>query len=314
MAPARHANRLLGSLVAMLLGWTVLSIVWAPAYMVDTSPLPVDTDPGSSGLVFEDANITSEGLTLEGWWIPASLPRAELIFVHGAGSNRTSQYIGSLDFYRTLNELGISVLTMDLRNHGNSPVSDGMLHMGAAEWPDVTAAANWLDQHHHSNLPRIVLGASMGGSTAIHAIASGLAVDAVILLDPLLDVFDSMKHAGQVVTGIPAPLFTLAAHAAILKYQLPHGERGPLKMGIELEVPILLMQDWDDPVTRSHFAAELAASNPHVTLKKVPEIHIDAPCLDGKEEWGSHVAAHPCHPDWTRGTIAEFVDTLLTSH
>ena len=144
--------------------WVVISVVWAPAYMVATTPYPVDQNPGNRGLPFQRINIPSGDLSLEGWWIPAESPRAELIFVHGAGSNRVSQFIGSLDFYRTLHELGVSVITMDLRNHGNSPVTDGVLRMGAAEWPDVIAAAAWLDQHQASGLPRIALGASMGAA------------------------------------------------------------------------------------------------------------------------------------------------------
>jgi hypothetical protein len=43
---------------------------------------------------------------------------------------------------------------MDIRNHGNSPVTDGTLRMGLAEWPDVVATAQWLDQHHPSDRPK----------------------------------------------------------------------------------------------------------------------------------------------------------------
>ena len=248
---------------------------------------------------------------LEGWWIPAPQPIADLIFVHGAGSNRISQYIGSLDFYRTLYDLNISVVTMDIRNHGNSPVTDGTLRMGLAEWPDVVATAQWLDQHHPSDRPRILLGASMGGSTVIHAMRNGLEADAMILLDPLLDVLDSMMEVGEVETGFPPLLFSIAARAAIYRYDLPHGETSPLAMAKTLDLPILLMQDWEDPVTRSPFAAELANNNPRVTLARVPAISVDEACLDGKEEWGTHVAAHPCRPDWTRETVSTFVQSVV---
>ena len=293
--------------------WVVISVVWAPAYMVATTPYRVDQNPGNRGLPFQRINIPSGDLSLEGWWIPAESPRAELIFVHGAGSNRISQFIGSLDFYLTLHELGVSVITMDLRNHGNSPVTDGVLRMGAAEWPDVIAAAAWLDQHQASGLPRVALGASMGGSTVIHAITHGLDLDAAILLDPLLDVIDSMQHGGRVVTGIPSPFFAVAARAAISEFQLPHGEHSPLALGSRLKLPILLIQDWDDPVTRSPFAERLSNENPFVTLRKVPAISPDAPCLEGKHAWGSHVAAHPCHPEWTRHTVSAFIDSVLAS-
>lgn len=306
----RQKSLILGVLLVPLSGWLLLSVLWAPTYIVSTAPYPVDQDPGSRGLSFEDIHIPSDDIILEGWWIPADKPIAELIFVHGAGSNRISQYIGSLDFYRTLHELDISVLTMDIRNHGNSPVIDGILRMGGEEWRDVMAAARWLDERHGSDLPRILFGASMGGSTVIHALHHGLGAKAAILLDPQLDVFDSLIHGGQVTAGFPAALFSVAAGIAIYRFDLPSGSESPLVKATGLDLPILLMQDWDDPVTRSPYAAQLAEMNGNVTLKRVPHIAPDASCLDGKEAWGSHVAAHPCHPDWTRGTISQFLQAL----
>jgi pimeloyl-ACP methyl ester carboxylesterase len=296
--------------IGLFISWVGLSLVLAPPYMVATSPYWIDVDPGDRGLAFESTLIPSDELLLRAWWIPAEWPRAELIFVHGAGSNRISEFVGSLDFYRTLNELGVSVVTMDLRNHGKSSITDGRLRMGATEWRDVIAAGKWLDVHQASELPRLVLGASMGGSAAIHAAVKGLSIDGMILLDPQLDVFDSLMTGGEVNTGIPAPFFWVAARAAINRYALPHGPNSPLRLATHLDVPILLLQDLDDPVTRSPFAAELARNNEQVTLKQVPSIEAIDPCLEGKGRWGSHVAAHVCHPDWVQATLASFIGAL----
>ena len=296
--------------IGLFVSWVGLSALVAPPYMVATSPYWIDVDPGDRGLAFESTLIPSDELLLRAWWIPAEQPRAELIFVHGAGSNRVSQYIGSPDFYRTLNELGVSVVTMDLRNHGKSPVTDGTLRMGATEWRDVTAAGKWLDEHQASGLPRLILGASMGGSAAIHAAVKGLSIDGMILLDPQLDVFDSLMRGAQVNTGIPAPFFAVAARSAIHRYALPHGQNSPLRLATLLDVPVLLLQDWDDPVTRSRFAAELAHSNQQVVLKPVPPIEPVDPCLADKGRWESHVAAHVCHPDWVQETLSSFIDAL----
>ena len=311
MALNRAIRYTLLTLPGLLLVWILLSIFWAPPHLIAITPYPVDQTPATRNLDYQDITIPSGDLLLEGWWIPASQPIADLIFVHGAGTNRISRYIGSLDFYRTLHELNVSVVTMDIRNHGNSPVTDSTVRMGLAEWPDVVAAAQWLDRHYPSDRPRILLGASMGGSTVIHAMKNGLEADAIILLDPLLDVLDSIMEVGEVETGFPPLLFYIAAQAAIHRYGLPHGETSPLAMAKTLELPILLMQDWEDPVTRSPFAAKLANTNPSVTLARVPTISVEEACLDGKEEWGTHVAAHPCRPDWTRETVAAFVQSVV---
>jgi pimeloyl-ACP methyl ester carboxylesterase len=288
--------------------WALVSVTVAPAFFVAVNSYAVDQDPSSRGLEFADIDIESDGVVLAGWWIPAKKPIAELIFVHGAGSNRISAYVGSLDFYATLNELGISVIAMDLRNHGNSPVTDARLHMGATEWADVVAAARWLDKSQPTALPRFVLGASMGGSTVIRALHQGLHVTGTILLDPQLGMLDSLMHGAKVVTGLPAPFFVLAAQAAIWQYDLPTGSNSPLAQAASLQQPILLLQDWDDPVTRFQYAETLADQNPHVQLKKVPYIGPSDLCILDKGNWGSHAASHPCHPGWTRQQIATFIN------
>jgi alpha/beta superfamily hydrolase len=291
--------------------WALISVTVAPAFFVAVNSYAVDQDPGSRGLDFDDIEIESDGVVLAGWWIPAKKPIAELIFVHGAGSNRISAYVGSLDFYATLNELGISVIAMDLRNHGNSPITDARLHMGATEWADVFAAAQWLDNTQSSALPRFVLGASMGGSTVIRALHQGLQVTGTILLDPQLGMLDSLMHGAKVVTGLPAPFFVLAAQAAIWQYDLPTGSNSPLAQAASLQHPILLLQDWEDPVTRSHYAQSLADQNPQVQLKTVPHIAPNDPCIRAKGNWGSHAASHPCHPAWTRQQIATFIQERI---
>jgi pimeloyl-ACP methyl ester carboxylesterase len=299
------------SVAAVFSLWVLVSLTIAPAFFVAVNSYAVDQDPGSRGLDFDNIEIESDGVTLAGWWIPAEKPIAELIFVHGAGSNRISAYVGSLDFYATLNGLGISVIAMDLRNHGNSPITDARLHMGATEWADVFAAAQWLDTTQPTALPRFALGASMGGSTVIRALHQGLQVTGTILLDPQLGILDSLMHGAQVVTGLPAPLFVLAAQAAIWQYDLPTGSHSPLTHAAALQQPILLLQDWDDPVTRSHYAEALADQNPQVQLKKVPHIAPSDPCIRGRGNWGSHAASHPCHPTWTRQQIATFINERI---
>ena len=151
----------------------------------------------------------------------------------------------------------------------------------------------------------------MGGSTVIHAVHYGLETDGVILLDPQLDIRDSLMRGGQVTTSLPAGLFSVAVSSAICQYHLPSGRQSPLVMAQKLALPILLIQDWDDPVTRSLYAAALAETNPNVSLAKVPAVDLNASCLEGKGAWGSHVAAHPCHPEWTRTTVSQFLEFFI---
>ena len=96
MVLTRAIRATLWALLGLILSWVLLSIFWAPPHLIAITPYPVNQTPATRNLDYQDITIPSGDLQLEGWWIPASQPIADLIFVHGAGSNRISQYILSL--------------------------------------------------------------------------------------------------------------------------------------------------------------------------------------------------------------------------
>ncbi len=301
----------LGLPAALLLGWLVLSFTLFPSMAVTVAENPVTETPADVDLFFKDITVPSDGLGLAGWWIPAENPRAILIFSHGAGSNRTSWFLPSLAFYKAMVERGVSVITVDMRNHGNSPDSDGSMGMGAEEWPDAIAMERWLDEHGHTGLPRIAMGISMGGATTIYALANGLKADAAILFDPLLNTQDAMAHGGWISFGLPVFLFQPYAWATTTFWGLNADEQDALYVGRSLNLPTLLIQDPTDPITRLPFAQELAANSSAIDLQVAPETPANAECLSGKGRWGAHVAAFKCHRDYTLGVLDKFLKTHI---
>ncbi len=295
----------------IICGWLLLSLTVLPPYAITPGDNPVTKTPKDVGLSYTPVTIPVDDIALEGWWIPASSARAVMLFVHGAGSNRTSWFIQSLDLYRLLVDLNIAVLTVDLRNHGNSPKTDGKLRMGAVEWRDVTAMAKWLDASPHKALPRIAMGASMGGATVIHALSHDLQVDGVVLFDPALDTQDALAQGGWVQTGIPTPLLRPFAWATTTFWGLPSGNHDAFAKATGIDQPVLLIQDPDDPVTRAHYAKRLSNTNSKVTLAVAPTTQATANCLTGKKRWGSHVAAFSCHPDWFSAQLSDYLDTVI---
>lgn len=292
--------------------YVAVSVAVLPNMAITVAENPIQGSPADVGLDFTDITLHQQGVRLEGWHMPASKPTAALIFVHGAGSNRTSHFIHSLALYKELVAMGLSVITVDLRNHGSSSKTDGTLSMGLEEWPDVIAMSDWLDTNGYGSHPRLIMGASMGGATAIHALSNGLEVDGAILFDPALDTPDSLSQGGWVRTGMWPGLFDLYAWATTQWYGLPSGKRDAGALGRSLSIPVLLIQDPDDPVTRLPFAGKLAAANPAVDLQIAPKIPEDDPCVAGKGRWGTHVAAFGCHPAWTLAQIRDFVDRRVT--
>ena len=195
----------------MAYGWLIYipqQVVYGPAY-------PIARTPTEVSLRYRDVTVTEpvDGISLQGWYIPVENARAAVLFLHGGGSNRHSAYFEALDFYKALATLGYSVFTIDLRNHGNSD-SDGQgMSFGIREARDAAAALTWLQKELPAT-PIVMRGISMGGATAIHAIANGADPAGLILLDPLLDTDSTFTRGIWTQTGLPPTLFAPSAWSA----------------------------------------------------------------------------------------------------
>lgn len=269
---------------------------------------PVVDSPLNSN--FETVVFQSDELRLEGWWMPADNPRATLLFVHGAGSSRISTFFNTLGFYNSLQKAGISVFTFDQRNHGNSEYTDGYLRMGATEYRDVLAAREWLSARTDSETPVIICGLSMGGATSIYALASGMDADALMLFDPMLNTRDSLERGGWVGYGLPPILFRPMGFLAPLFWSLRHGDTDALAVGKSLDLPVAIVQNKTDPVTRSIWSEELANASDETTIAFVPDIDLSQPCMADKGRWGTHASSFHCHPEWTMLQVENLIARL----
>lgn len=264
-------------------------------------PLSNNVEP----VIFE-----SDKLQLEGWWMPAENPRATLLFVHGAGSSRVSPFFNTLGFYDSLQKAGVSVFTFDQRNHGNSEYTDGYLRMGATEYSDVLAARDWLMGRTDNDTPVIICGLSMGGATSIYALAAGMQADGLLLFDPMLNTRDSLERGGWVGYGLPSVLFRPMAYLAPLFWGLPYGESDALEVAKALDLPIAIVQNKTDPITRSIWSEELANAADSATIAFVPDIDASDPCMAEKGRWGTHASSFHCHPDWTIEQVENLIARL----
>ena len=269
---------------------------------------PVVDAPHSNNvehLIFE-----SDKLQLEAWWMPAENPRATLLFVHGAGSSRVSPFFNTLGFYDSLQKAGVSVFTFDQRNHGNSQYTDGYLRMGATEYRDVLTAREWLRGRTDNDIPVIICGLSMGGATSIYALANGMRADGLLLFDPMLNTRDSLERGGWVGYGLPSVLFRPMAYLAPLFWSLPYGESDALEVAKVLDLPIAIVQNKTDPITRSIWSEELAKASEAATIAFVPDIDASDPCMADKGRWGTHASSFHCHPDWTIEQVENLIARL----
>ena len=154
------------TLIALLVaaGVLLLGARWLEKAMLYHPIAALDGNPASAGMPFEDVTFTSsDGETLHGWWIPASVsPEQEdrapaLLFFHGNAGNRSHRLHNLAGLHRA----GIAVFIFDYRGYGGStgtPGEEGLLQDGEA-------AFDWL-RNKVGPRPIVMFGRSLGGGVA----------------------------------------------------------------------------------------------------------------------------------------------------
>jgi pimeloyl-ACP methyl ester carboxylesterase len=125
--------------------------------MAHSTRTPILRWPNEYGMEYEEIFFPAmDGLTLEGWFIPAKSDKL-LIFNHPMPCNRYG-YPGHLDpwknfggfevnflpEYKILHDAGYNILTYDMRNHGRSATGSGGINgHGVLEYRDVIGSLRY---------------------------------------------------------------------------------------------------------------------------------------------------------------------------
>jgi fermentation-respiration switch protein FrsA (DUF1100 family) len=122
----------------------------------------ISCTPADIGLNFESVDFTStDGLKLNGWYVPAPNSRFTLLFCHGNAGN----IMHRLDSINTFYNLGLSCFIFDYRGYGRSrgkPSEQGT-------YLDADAAYKWLTEKKKIPPDEIIIfGRSLGGCIAAH--------------------------------------------------------------------------------------------------------------------------------------------------
>jgi len=118
---------------------------------------------------YQDVSLTSrDGVKLAAWWIPAARADAPVVVMaHGAGSCRKDPVM--LLPAGMLHRNGFSVLMVDLRNQGDSTITDGRFAGGTREYLDVLGAWDWVRARGVPASRIGLFGESNGASTVVIA-------------------------------------------------------------------------------------------------------------------------------------------------
>jgi fermentation-respiration switch protein FrsA (DUF1100 family) len=163
---------LLATIFLGYLGVGLLVVLWMTSRK---RKMPWAT-PESVGLKYREVEVLStDGVRLRCWWVPAVVSSRVAVLVPGWGGYKFDEHL--LQTLPVYHDAGYSVLMLDLRAQGESEGSRRTL--GYREVRDVRGSLAWLRRQGYA-LEKVVLhGWSEGGATALR-VAPGTGVAAVV--------------------------------------------------------------------------------------------------------------------------------------
>jgi pimeloyl-ACP methyl ester carboxylesterase len=179
-----------GLLAVLLLGGTVVGLLWALQrqliYFPDPTPVPPagDVIAGARDLTLH----TADGLELGAWFVPATgqvdIGMAVLV-APGNGGNRA----GRAGLAEELSRRGLAVLLMDYRSYGGNPGSPSQEGLGA----DAEAAAGALEELGYPPQRTVYFGESLG-SGVVAALQVRRPPAGIVLRSPFAELADVGAH------------------------------------------------------------------------------------------------------------------------
>lgn len=244
--------------------------------------------PSIEGSTCIDAGITAnDGARLRGWYfVPRIHTGRAVIVLHGIGASRM-QDIGLADLFL---RNGYSVLTPDLRGHGES---EGLVTYGILEAEDIHLWADWLSRSEQ--IARLYgIGESLGGSILLRSLDCEHRFRAVIAESAYAD-FPSIaqERIGRMLPfglrPLAYPIVVSGFASTRWRYGVDLRHPSPIEAVRRTHTPILLIHGLADHRTSPDHSRRLAAANPSVQLWLVPNAGHTAAWTTAPREFESRV-------------------------
>ncbi len=165
------------------------------------NPSPITVDKHTIGDRAADVVFRSTDNTqLAGWFFPGTNGKA-IMFVPGAGQNRTNIDYGGTEIAKHFVEEGYSVLLFDLRGTGESQVT--RQSFGQYEKNDVAGAFQYLVKQEYAPESIGIVSDSLGAISTIMASREIKDAGAVVLDSPATEVVTAISHLMEGEHNIP---------------------------------------------------------------------------------------------------------------
>jgi uncharacterized protein len=284
-------------------------LVYIPMEVSKAQRHPLEATPASVDLQYKDVAFPTKGggLTIRAWWMPAPNARAVVVFVHGANATREDTHTRGLAISKFLVGQNISVLALDLRNHGMSDATPNRrLTLGWDEANDAIGAIDYATAQA-PGLPVYLMGVSMGGATSIYAAARDKRVSKLVLIDPVLNAHVTTLKALHAILGWPSWSLGPVAWSAENFFPGDPVHHVPLQTAETLKLPILLIEDDGDLVCPPEIAYGLAKTKSNITLWVAHDPGPEDPEMKRAGGWGGHASAYKFHPEEMQKQLTAFL-------
>lgn len=295
-------------IVLLLLMVAVMTwLVVRPPRMTDGKALALlrRLSPGDLGLHYEsitfDVNDTVSGgpIPIAAWWIPHEDAHGRCaVIVHGYADAK----VGGIAWAPMFHRLGMNVLAIDLRCHGES--GGRFCSAGYDERNDLSQVVDQVRRDHPEDTRQIVLfGVSLGAAVVAATAVNRRDIDAVIMECPYADFRSAAVTHGRVM-GVPGGAVAKAAlHLAQWLAKADFREVRPVDLIPHIPCPLMVIRGCRDFLVDD---ADAAALERAATTR--------APELGQTIFWAipncGHVLGLACDPEYeTR--ITEFVRTAM---
>ncbi len=232
---------------------------------------PSKHTPADYELAYEEVQYTSQGMLINGWFIPGKKqagPQATVVVAHGWSGNMAQV----LPIAKTLHQAGFATLLYDARSHGISDADNPITLQKFAQ--DLRAAIDYLEVRPDVDMTRLaVVGHSMGGSGAILAASMDSRIRALVssaaFADPVSLTRDYMR-----LYHIPRwPLLPLVCHFINRWLDTDMNDIAPKNRIGRIAVPILLLHGEADQV--------IAPSNMEILRSQARQEYVQAHLIAG---------------------------------
>lgn len=150
---------ILSTIVLVYLGMATVMYVFQSNFTFFPRRAIIST-PHDAGLAYDAVSFrTEDGVEISAWFVPASEPRATVLFCHGNGGNISDR----LEYLEMFHQLHLNTLIFDYRGYGQSggkPTESGLYRDAEAAWDYLT--------RKRGTAPGdvVIFGESLGGAVA----------------------------------------------------------------------------------------------------------------------------------------------------